>query len=201
MASEKTRDIEEILREIAEGHRQLQESHHKTEEGFLKLQESQLKTEEAQRKTEEAIRKTDGNFNNKWGSFMQSLVKGDFDKLLRSRGINVQQTSKGVEVKRSDGSIKWEFDLIAINGREVVLAEVKTTLSSHDVDAFLVKLADYKKCVESHRDKLLYGAVAYLDEAGAAKYAQKSGLFTIAAVGATEVATMTNPEGFVPKAF
>ena len=188
------KDIKEILREIAEMQREAKEER----------REEQRKTEESLRKLSknvdkatENIDKATGHFTNKWGSFMQSLVKGDFDKLLRSRGINVQQTSKAIEVKRKDGSLKWEFDLIAINGQEVVLAEVKTTLNSDDVDGFLFKLADYKNCVESHRDKRIYGAVAYLDEDGTAKYAQRSGLFTIAAAEATNIATITNPESFI----
>ena len=45
------------------------------------------------------------------------------------------------------------------------------------------------------------GAVAYLDEEGAAKYAQEKGLFTIEALGASEIAIITNPKEFVPKVF
>ena len=201
MASKEIREIREILCKIGESQHKGEENHRKIEESLRKLQESQLKTEESLRETEASLREANGNFNHKWGHFVQNLVKGDFDKLLRSRGINVQQTSKSVKIKREDGSVKWEFDLIAINGREVVLAEVKTTLGSNDVDKFLTKLADYKNCVESHRDKRIHGAVAYLDEEGAAKYAQKNGLFTIEAASATEIATITNSEDFVPKAF
>ncbi len=209
---ESQRKTEESLRE---SHQKTEESHRKTKEGQRRLQESlgelkesQLKTEAALRKTDEfanrtleAINKASGDFRNKWGRFMQNLVRGDFDKLLRSRGIEVSETHQTIKIKRADGSIKWEYDLKAVNGREVVFAEVKTNLTSEDVDHLLEKLADLKSCTESYRDKTVYGAVAYLDEDGAAKYAQNHGLFTIEALGAKEVATLTNPEDFVPRKF
>ncbi len=187
----------------------------KTEKGLQELKEAQLKTEAAQLKTEAALRKTDefanktlkainqasGDFQNKWGRFMQNLVRGDFDKLLRSRGIEVSETHQTIKIKNADGSIRWEYDLKAVNGQQVVFAEVKTNLTSEDVDRLLEKLADLQSCTESYRGKTIYGAVAYLDEDGAAKYAQKNGLFTIEALGAKEVATLTNPKDFVPRAF
>ena len=194
MASAKSKDADEILRKIQEDQSEFWKGMRKLEEGQRKLQESQLKTEES-------LRETNGNFNNKWGSFMQSLVKGDFDKLLRSRGIKVNQTSQSLKIKRDDGSVKWQFDLIAVNGEEVVLAEVKTMLTSEDVDYFLEKLEDFKSCSKTYGNKTIYGAVAYLDEEGAAKYAQRNGLFTIEAVGATDIAVLTNSEDFCPKKF
>ncbi len=186
----------------------------KTEQAQLKTEQAQLKTEQAQLKTEKALRKTDefanktleainkasGDFRNKWGRFMQMLVKGDLVKLLNSRGIQIKGTHP-YKVFHPDGNPKWEYDIIANNGQEVVVAEVKTKLDSKDVDYFIKKLDDFKASVPMYKDKTVYGLMAYLDEDGAAKHAQNNGLFTIEALGAKEVATITNPEDFVPRAF
>ena len=58
--------------------------------------------------------------------------------------------------------MEYEFDIIAVNGREVVIVEVKTTLRLRDLDHFTEKLKMFKKVWPEYRDKKIYGAVAYL---------------------------------------
>ncbi len=199
---------EELRRETEEMQRENEELRRKNEEGQRELQASQQKTrkmieENAKMVTQlhQSIREANGNFNNKWGRFMQSLVKGDLITLLNLRGIEVDHTFRSLKMKRKDKSVRREYDLIAANGQEVVVVEVKTMLTSDDVDDFLNSLADFKAFNSSYKAKTIYGAMAYLDQEGAAAYAQKSGLFTIEALGASEVATITNPESFAPKVF
>ena len=118
----------------------LREAQRKTEEAQRKTEEAQRKTQEAVKKTSESIDKANGNFNNKWGTFLENLIKGDLDRLLRERGIQVAKTlPAGVEIKRKDGSIKAEYDLVVINGLEAVIVEVKTTLSNDKLDQFIEK--------------------------------------------------------------
>ena len=198
---DRKKSIEEILREIGEKQWEFQK-------GMKELQESQRKTEEFHQETEKVMRdlrqrfnQAHGDFTNKWGDFMQSLIEGDLLKLLNLRGIVVKNTYRSSKARRKDRSLKWEYDLIAANGREVVVVEVKTKLKSGDVDYFLKKLADFRNCNEAYRNKTVYGLVAYLEGESAGKYAQKNGLFTIEALGATEVATITNAQDFKPKAF
>ena len=213
-----------------EGEKTLREAQKKTEKGFQKLQESQQKTEkalrESQEKTEKALRElkkslkesnqeltknlneANGNFNNKWGKFLESLVKGDLVKLLSKRNIKVDMVRSRLIASDSTGKEVGEFDLVAMNGKEIVTVEVKTTLTKEKVEKFINKLKIFKKYFSEHRDKVLYGGVAFLCEPedeearGAAEYAEENGLFVIFSPGgSSNVTTMSNSKDFKPKSF
>ena len=119
----------------------------KTEAGFQMLQEEQKKTEVAQQKTEVALRdlketvaktsesidKANGNFNNKWGEFLENFIEGDLLNIFKKRNIEVNRILPRVIVKRSDNTLEAEYDFIVANGEEVIVIEVKTTVSSSKV--------------------------------------------------------------------
>ncbi len=209
MASEKRKSDKDILSKIQEnqnefwkGMHELKESQRKTEESHRKTEESLRDLKESVKKVSENIDKANGNFNNKWGNFMESLIQGDLVRLLQERGIEVKRIYPSSSVLRPDQSPRWEYDLIAANGREVVVVEVKTTLRPKNIDYFLKKLADFKAGFPAYQDKTIYAAIAYLAyKDDACEKAQTQGLFTIEALGATEVASITNSKGFVPKKF
>ena len=56
----------------------------------------------------------------------------------------------------------YEFDILAENGEEVVVVEVKTTLRAEDVTQFLEKLGKFTEYAPGYRGKKIYGAVAYI---------------------------------------
>ena len=113
--------------------------------------------------TSKALNEANGNFNNKWGHFLEGLTEGDLDRLLRERGIKVIKTlPSGVKIKRKDGTIKAEYDLIAINGTEVVIVEVKTTLNNIKIDQFIKKLGQVRNNFPEYSDKKIYAGVAYM---------------------------------------
>ena len=201
-------EIREIIRDLGKGQREVQEAQKKTEAG---LQEFQRKTEESQRKTEKSIQKTqesinksEGNFNNKWGAFMESLISGDLVKLLNERKISVVKTSPRIRSWRPDGTVTSEFDIVASNGEEVVVVEVKTTPTHEDIKYFIKKLEKFKEVFKEYKDKKIYGAVAYLDDSKVENlptYMEKRGLFVIQALGGGNISAITNSADFVPKSF
>ncbi|HPP77168.1 MAG TPA: hypothetical protein PLA23_02940 [Methanospirillum sp.] len=100
---------------------------------------------------------------------------------------------------RRDG-IDYVFDIIAINGAEVVIVEVKTTPRPEDIKHFLRKLQQAKKWMPEYADKKIYGAVAFMSEdAGARAMAEKNGLFVIRATG--DSASIVNADNFVHKSW
>ena len=199
---EEKRDIEDILCEIGEKQREFQEGMKELREGQRKTKafvESVAKAAEANYKS---IKEASGNFDNKWGEFMESLVQGDLVRLFQKQGIQVEHIYPNLIASRPDKSRKWEYDLVAVNGCEIIVIEVKTTLKTDGLDRFLNKLSDFKSVFPIYKDKIIYGAVAYLGhKEGVPEKAQASGLFTVEALGATEVAILTNPKDFKPKAF
>ena len=210
-------EIREIIRDLGKGQKELQESRRETEESHKKTEaslreyrremgESHKKTEaslrEFQRETQKVINKTNGNFNNKWGAFMESLVGGALVKLLNERNISVAKILSRVNFHRPDGNEEGEFDLVAINGEEVVVVEVKTTLTTDDVDHFIKKLERFKEVFTEYRDKKIYGGVAYLESKKSPPQSmEEKGLFVIKALGKENLSTIINASDFVPKSF
>ena len=182
------KEINQILKESARGHREMDQ--------MLTRQaaEAAQRSKEADRR----MNKLDEQFNGHWGRLMEALVEGDLIALLRDRGIDVDQVWSNAKGRIGDRN--WELDLVAVNGEEVVVVEVKTTLKVWDVNHFLDKLGEIVEMVPQYADRTVYGAVAYLkaDESSAI-HAERRGLFVIRATGSS--ASIVNRKDFEPRAF
>ncbi len=155
-------------------------------------------TDKQFKETDKKIKELASLFTSQWGKLVESLVEGDLVRLLRQRNIEVQRTLQNVEGRYQDQN--YEFDIIAVNGKEIVIVEVKTTLRPDDVKHFTDKLMHAKTWMQEYRDKQVYGAVAYLKAvAGSAAMAVNKGLFAIRATGNS--AHIINPPGFNPRGF
>ena len=137
--------------------------------GEESLREAQGKTEESLQLTQEKLRelgehlkRADGNFNNRWGQFLENLVDGDMARILKEAGMRVDRLVPRVVVKAPDATVLTEHDLVAANGKEAVVLETKTTLGNEDVAAFLHKLKAFKKHVPLYKSHKVHGAVAFM---------------------------------------
>ena len=181
-------EIWNILREVAESQK----------ETDRRMRETRQLLERQGQETDLRLRKLDELFNGQWGKLMESLVEGDLVKLLAERGMAVDHTINNP--KKNYGPRRWEFDILAIDGREVVVVEVKTTLKVADVDYFVERLQDFPELMPEYADRRVYGAVAYLKSHESVNvHAGRQGLFVIRATGSS--ATITNDAGFTPRAF
>ena len=153
---------------------------------------------EQMKDTDRRLKKTDELFNSQWGKLVESLVEGDLVPLLRERGIEVLSTHRRVDGRRNGDH--YEFDILAINGEEVVVVEVKTTLRSGDVTHFLGKLTRFTEYEPVWKGKRIFGSVAYLEaDTSVQVYAQRRGLFVIRATGSS--ASIINQADFKPRVF
>ena len=191
-------EIWAILRSISE---KQEASHQETEKIKKLLADTARRQEETDRQmqdTDRRLKKTDELFNSQWGKLVESLVEGDLVALLQARNIEVQSTHPRVSGRRNGEH--YEFDILAINGEEVVVVEVKTTLRSEDVTHFLEKLARFTEYEPVWKGKKILGAVAYLKtDASVQVYAQRQGLFVIRATGSS--ASIINGTDFEPRVF
>ena len=157
----------------------------------------------SQKETDRQLKRTEGMFTSQWGKLMESLIEGSLVELLRARGVEVIQTVSNAKSSfvRDDGIVQnKEFDILAVNGDEVVAVEVKTTLTPEKVSHFVSALEQFKRYFRYYGDMRVYGAVAYLrSEAQARRYAERQGLFVIRATG--DSASIVNAEGFRPREF
>lgn len=150
------------------------------------------------KETDKKINEANALFTSQWGKLIESLVKGDLVNILKNRGIDVHDTSE--RRKGNHEGENYEFDIIAHNGTEIVIVEVKTTLRVNDVKSFLSKLSKAKLWLAEYKNFKIYGAIAYLKAEEASDImAMNNGLFSIRATGNS--AAITNSDDFVPVTF
>lgn len=177
-------EIRAILAEIAQGQKELQAARKETEAQF--------------KETDKRIKAAFALFEGQWGKLIESLVEGDLINLLRQRGIDVHETSQ--RRKGNHDGRNFEFDIIAHNGEEIVVVEVKTTLRVKHVKEFVQKLRHVRKWLKEYKNFKVYGAIAFLRaEENSDTYAENEQLFVIKATGKS--ASIVNAGDFVPKAF
>ena len=163
-----------------------------------KIRKRQKQTDRQMKQTDRQMKKLAGLFTSQWGKLMESLVEGDLVPLLQARGISVQSTHPRVRGRRNGEH--YEFDILAGNGEEMVVVEVKTTLKVDDVKQFLDKLKKFTEYEPDYRGKQIYGAVAYLrTEQDSELYSERQGLYVIRATGNS--ASIINTEDFRPRVF
>ncbi len=195
---ESHRETEKIKKLIADTARRQEETDRLIRDNARDTARRQEETDRQMQDTDRRLKKTDELFNSQWGKLVESLVEGDLVALLQARNIEVQSTYPRVSGRRNGEH--YEFDILAINGEEVVVVEVKTTLRSEDVTRFLEKLARFTEYQPVWKGKKILGAVAYLKtDASVQVYAQRQGLFVIRATGSS--ASIINGTDFEPRVF
>jgi len=187
-------DFQQVWLMFQETNKQFKETDSKFKETDSKFKETDSKFKE----TDKKIKELTALFTSQWGKLVESLVEGDLIKLLTSRGIKVESTHQRRKGHREGQN--FEFDLIAINGEELVIVEVKTTLRPQDVNDFHEKLWKAKFFMPEYKDMKVYGAVAFITSEGASeRMAEKLGFFVIKATGSSSA--IVNDVDFMPKAF
>lgn len=162
------------------------------------IQENDRILTEKFKETDKSIKKLSDLFTTQWGKLIETLVEGDLIKLLNEKNIQVTQTTE--RVKGIHKGQNYEYDIVAINGKEVVIVEVKTTLRAEDVKEFHQKLWKAKEYLSQYKNNIIYGCMAFLKaEEASDRMAEKMGFFVIKATGGS--ASIINHKEFVPKAF
>ena len=189
-------EIWSLIKETQQNIKEVSASQKETEQSLKELSASQ-------KEHNKRLEKTISLFETQWGKLVESLVEGKLVEILKARGIEVRQTSQRVEVSyttKEGDTYRREFDILAVNGMEVVVVEVKTNLTPDKVKYFLKSLKDFKNYFPDYKSKTIYGAVAYLrSESESHLFSQKQGLFVIRATG--DSASIINTKDFKPKNF
>ncbi|MDX2250366.1 MAG: hypothetical protein SF052_26520 [Bacteroidia bacterium] len=191
-------EIKEILKELALAQQEVKDRFKETDAKFketdAKFKEMALQSKETDKRIKSAL----NLFEGQWGKLMESLVEGDMVQLLKKRGISINRTSQ--RIRGNYRGHNYEFDIIAHNGEEIVVVEVKTTLRVKHVQDFLDKLSQIRTWIPSYAEDKVYGAIAYLRaEENSDVFAEKEKLFVIRATGNS--AAIVNPPEFEPRVF
>ena len=194
-ATPQTKEIWDILKETQKNIKNLSVETDKLRDSQKRLS---AETNKQIKETNEGLKKAKGLFETQWGKLMESLVEGDLVNILNERGIAVKNTYMNVKSKFEED--QYEYDIVAGNGDEKVVVEVKTTLRVKHVKRFLEDIKKFRGRLSVSKNKTIYGAVAYLRvEEKAEKFAEKHGLFVVRATG--DSASIINKKDFKPKVF
>ena len=195
-------EIWEIFRDVSATQQETARRMQETDQLLKRqAQETDRRAQQADQRAQETDRRLrwlDELFNDQWGKLVEALVEGDLVRLLQQRDIAVHHT---VTNPRQDyGERRWQFDIVAINGGEVVVVDVQTTLGVPDVDRFIGRLHEFPELMPEYAGHRIYGAVAYLKAYQESDVrAERLGLFVIRATGSS--ASITNRQEFTPRTF
>ena len=216
--SEKQRKEEEKRRKEEEKQRkEAKERERKEEEKEAKAKEKERRDTERtknfiravfarmavrDRETDRRYNKMRGDLGNDWGSLVEDLVSGSLKKVLKDKDITVDFILKNQNYHSKNVSHRWEFDIIAINGSQIFIFEVKRTMDTDKIDHFMDQLNSFLET--SLKDlfpgKQVYAGIAYLDavkEEALIKYAESLGLLVIHAAGnSARLISSANPKVF-----
>ena len=188
-------DFNQVWLMFQETDRQFKETDKKFKETDSRFKETDKQFKETDKKLNKAI----AMFTTQWGKLMEALIEPSCLKLFKDRGIDISRTYTNVKVEQQD--LQGEFDIVLANGEEVVIVEVKTTLTPKYVDEFLEKLDRIREFLPEHRDKTIYGAVAGIKyENSSDRYAYKNGLFVLVNKG-EDIIKIANKKDFEPRRF
>nr|VFJ72893.1 MAG: hypothetical protein BECKFW1821C_GA0114237_10404 [Candidatus Kentron sp. FW] len=184
--------MQETARQMRETDRKMQETDRKMQETAKQMRE----TDRKMRETDRRLKKAEDLFTSQWGRLVESLVEGGLVSLLQEHDISVHRTIR--RVRGCYEGQNYEFDILVINGDELVIVEVKTTLRPGDITKFVGKLDKCKVWMPEYASRKILGGVAFIQaDADADRMAENQRLFVIRATG--DSASIINQKGFLPR--
>ena len=176
---------------------------------ILELKASQAKTDAQLNKTDALLNKTIKKLDEigrQLGDL--GLVQGEVAEELFYRNLKslFNKDNHRLALKKVQRNLKrkgyGEYDLVAVDGANVLVVEVKNKLSERMVDDFVEKkLPRFKVLFPEYADYQIIGGIGALvvkDAVG--RHAEKSGLYVLTQAD-DGGAALLNREGFVPRVF
>ncbi len=186
---------EAMAQSRAEADRRQAEADRRQAEADRRQAEADRRHAETERALGRMARKI-GDLGDRIGEFAEALIIPAIEGLLQSQGYEVHGVGRWFK-RRFDGRV-GEFDYLLVNAMHVVAVEVKSRLTSTDVDEHLQRLRDFKNYFPEYADRSIVGAVAGMvvdDEA--AKHAYRKGLYVLEPCG--EAVRIRNDGDFKPR--
>ena len=181
VAKTKVRTLDEAVMymtdSIAEMSQKMADSQEKTDQAIQVIREFIAESQKIIEKLSDNV----GNVGNRLGDIVELIVIPGVRKEINKLGHKFKRSYPNKKINGRKEQIA-EIDLLLTNGTEAMVVEIKSSLSTNYVDAFLTKLKKLRKFeVEANlQGKKLYGAMVgvYVDER-ARKLALKNGLYVI----------------------
>ena len=168
--------------------------------------QTQQNIDKVTRQTANNINKLRGDWDNRWGDFVEILISENVERLFENYGIikgKVETINKRTYCFKDGATqLEFEFDSITINGDKVIITESKKKMTKTKVKNFIKKVQSFLAIKDNgFSNKKVYIAIGYLkadNEKLLIKYAEGQGLFVIKAVG-DSAKLVNSPQTFKPK--
>ena len=195
------RELREFQKETSQQIRELREFQMQTEKEIRELRESQKETENFLKEVMRGIRELRiqlGDIGLVQGEIGEELFYRNLKSMFKKRGMVFNSVRRNLRKSRDDR----EYDIVATNGTQVLVVEVKNKLRRRHIDQFLEeRLPEFKEKFPQYKDKELLGAVGGLVvKDDVARYAERKGLFVLTQTDEGG-ATILNKEKFKPRVF
>ena len=160
-----------------------------------KRQEETAKRQEETAKRQEETDRQLGKLSSRMGDVVEYMVAPNLRKKFRELGYDFPQANRNSDVSDSKNKIYLEIDVKLENGDKVMLVEVKTNLTTEDVQDHIKRLEKMRVYADLHGDKRSFlGSVAgVVVTANVKEYALGKGLYVIEPSG--ETFTIIPPNG------
>ncbi|MDR3325454.1 MAG: hypothetical protein LBS82_05690 [Spirochaetaceae bacterium] len=163
-------------RMIAESAAQMKAMSQETEKKFQEIAEQQKKTDEQLKK----LSRTVGGMYRTQGKLMEAMYSARLWDKFATLGFAFTQGCRE-RVFRENGQKVAAVDVFLENGQYAMAVEVKTKLTTEDVNDHVERITKVRKNMDDHGDKrTLVGAVAGgISPDNVIAYAQKNGLYAV----------------------
>ena len=200
-------DAKKADREMAEIRQFQREDTKKATREMAEIRQSQKQTDERFRKTDEQFRKTDkklkdigrlvGDLGGTQGSVAEDLFSRNTSPLFAKLNKEFHDIRRNFTARG-----KSEYDIVALNNKEVLVIEVKNKLTEPDIDRFIyTQLPRFKVDFPKYLTYSLIGGVAGLSiKEPVEKYAERKGLYVLTQSG-KGTAKLANSPRFKEKIF
>ena len=154
---------------------------------LMENREQLKETDRRMRESAERLDKQLGKLGNRIGEIVEYLVAPNLREKFRELGLNFPQVHQNSNVADYDNNIFLEIDAKLENGDKVMLVEVKTNLTTKDVQDHIKRLKKMRIYADLHGEKRTFlGSVAgVVITVNAKEYALGKGLYVIEPSGET----------------
>jgi hypothetical protein len=197
MPSKEFEEIWKILNKVAK----YQEEANKRQDRISQEIDKVNKEIDKVNKEIDKVNKMVGNLTNGWGRFVEGLVAPSIPCIFKKLGIEIN--FQGLEIKKYKNGKELEIDILCLGkektGKDVVIVtEVKSTLTSTDINEFLEDLNKFKEFFYEYKDRKVIGVVTGMRFGkDVQRYAQRCGLYILGPSG--EVMKLLNEPSFEPR--
>ena len=183
-------ELRELVASLAIAQQKTDEQMNRTEEQMKLTDEQMKRTDEQLKRTDEQLKRTDeklerigirlGNISNNQGDVAEEFFFNSLAKDTHLGPIHFDEIT--MNMKKHQGQIQEEYDLVMTNSEAVGIIEVKYKAHEHDLKKLERKMRNFKVLFPWFKDYKIYGALAafHVNEI-AKKEALEQGFFVLLA--------------------